>query len=198
MYPVIRPVKPEDAATILEIYAPYILETPVSFEETVPSVEEMASRIEKIRNDLPFLVCEIDGQIAGYAYASNHRNRSAYRWTKEMSVYIHPLFRRRRIGNALYSCVIEMLKYQGVKSVLAGITVPNPESTGFHEKFGFIKTAEFHATGFKLGQWHNVGWWELDLDPEMKSPSPRLIPFSVIPENIFSEIIRNGINIILL
>ncbi len=193
MYPVIRPVRTEDAASILAIYAPYILETPVTFEETVPDIKEMVSRIENLRNDLPFLVCEIDGQIAGYAYASNHRNRSAYRWTKELSVYVHPLFRRKNIGKALYSCIIELLKYQGVKSVLAGITVPNPESTGFHENFGFIKAAEFHATGYKLGQWHNVGWWEMDLNPGMKSPCLQLIPFSAISENTLGEIVRNGI-----
>jgi len=196
MNPTIRQVKPEDAADILAIYAPYITGSAVSFEETIPSVEEMVSRIESIRHELPFLVCEINGEIAGYAYATNHRNRSAYRWTKELSVYIHPDHRRHKAGKALYCCVTGILKYQGIRSVLAGITLPNPESVGFHEDFGFRKAAEFHQTGYKLGQWHSVGWWELDLSPQMAQPSPTPLPFSDIPFPVLDEITGHGIKMV--
>jgi len=188
MNPVIRPVRKEDAPAIVEIYAPYVLQTPVSFEEVVPSGEEMISRIERIAPFLPFLVCETNGKVVGYAYASDYRSRSAYRWIKELSVYIHPDFHRRGIGRALYSSVIRILRLQGVTSVLAGITVPNPESVGFHENFGFRKAGEFLANGFKAGQWHNVGWWELDLNPDRRIPCDRILPFVEMPENLLVEI----------
>lgn len=196
MSPIIRPARTNDARAILEIYAPFVLETPVSFEEVVPAPEEMVSRIEVIMRRYPCLVCEMDGRIAGYAYASVHRTRSAYRWTCESSVYVAPAFHRMKIGKALYYCLIELLRLQGIKLVLAGITLPNEESVGFHENFGFVKTAEFHATGFKLGKWHDVGWWELDLNPERESPVGQILSFSEIPEVALFEIFRKGIEII--
>jgi L-amino acid N-acyltransferase YncA len=192
----IRPARPDDAPAILEIYAPYVLNTPVSFEEVVPSSEEIVSRMEIILQQYPYLVCEIDGKIAGYAYASVHRTRASYRWTCESSVYVAPEFHRMKIGKALDFCLIECLRYQGIKLVLAGITVPNAESVGFHENFGFVKAAEYHATGFKLGKWHNVGWWELDLNPERKDPSAHVIPFQEILESRLADIFKKGIDLI--
>jgi phosphinothricin acetyltransferase len=189
----IRQVRPEDAAAILAIYAPYISGTPVTFEEIIPSVDEMATRIESIRYSSPFLVCESDGNIAGYAYATSHRNRSAYRWTRELSVYVHEDYRRKKIGSLLYNCTIRILRYQGIRMVLAGITIPNPESTLFHERFGFVKTAEFHEVGFKQGSWHTVGWWELDLNPGMKEPPGEVIPYCEIPPDVIKSIFREGI-----
>jgi L-amino acid N-acyltransferase YncA len=198
MSPVIRSVRKEDAPFILEIYAPYVLETPVTFEEIVPDVHEIVSRIEGIASQLPYLVCEMDGKVAGYAYASDFRSRAAYRWIKELSVYIHPDFRRRNIASALYSCIIHLLKYQGITTALACITVPNPESVNFHEKFGFRKVGEFEANGFKLGQWHNVGWWEMHLDPKQHIPCDQVIPVNDIPDIIRDKIIREGSEMILL
>ncbi len=194
----IRQAKPEDAAAILAIYAPYISGTPVTFEETIPSVNEMAARIESIRYDLPFLVCEADGNIAGYTYATNHRNRSAYRWTRELSVYVHPDYRRKKVGSLLYTCTTRILRYQGIRMVLAGITIPNPESTWFHESFGFVKTAEFHNVGFKQGNWHTVGWWELDLKPGMKEPPGEVIPYREIPSHVIGSVFREGIRELML
>jgi phosphinothricin acetyltransferase len=186
----IRQVKPEDATAILAIYAPYISGTPVTFEETIPSADEMAARIESIRHNLPFLVCEADGKIAGYAYATNYRNRSAYRWTCELSVYVHPEYRRKKVGTLLYNCATRILRYQGIRMALAAITIPNPESTRFHERFGFMKTAEFHQVGFKQGSWHTVGWWELDLNPGMKEPPVDVIPYYEIPLHVVRSIFR--------
>jgi L-amino acid N-acyltransferase YncA len=188
----IRPANYQDAEEILKIYAPFITNTPVSFEEIVPDPDEIIARIENTARELPYLVCVIDNEIAGYAYASNHRTRSAYRWTKELSVYIHPDFKRRKIGKALYYCVIEVLKYQGVCSLLAGITLPNPESIGFHENMGFSKVAELHATGFKLGKWYDVGWWELSLNPGKADPRENLIPFPEIPGTVIQRIAQKG------
>jgi len=184
-------VKISDAQEIRAIYAPYV-ETPVTFEESVPPVSEIVSRLKYITTHLPYLVCEIDGHIAGYAYATDFRTRSAYRWIKELSVYVHPEFRRKNIAQALYSCLIGLLKLQGITSALACITVPNPESVGFHEQFGFKKVGVFRANGFKLGQWHDVGWWELDLNPERNTPCDQPCSVHQIPELKKQEIFRKG------
>ena len=196
MNPIIRFAELRDAPAIREIYAPYVLETPVSFEEVVPTEEEMVARIEAVRDRLPYLVCETDGIIAGYAYASDYRTRSAYRWTKELSVYVRIEYHRHKIGWALYHCLVRMLRIQGVKLLLAGITIPNSESVGFHEKFGFSKAAEYLANGFKQGKWHNVGWWQMVLNPSDEAPAPQIIPVSEIPEINLSAIFLEGIKLI--
>jgi L-amino acid N-acyltransferase YncA len=198
MKAIIRSVRFDDAPAILDIYAPYVLETPVTFEEIIPNVNEIVSRIEGIASQLPYLVCEMDGKVAGYAYATDFRTRAAYRWIKELSVYIHPDFRRKNIASALYSCVVNLLKYQGVTTALACITVPNPISVSFHENFGFRKVGEFEANGYKLGQWHNVGWWEMHLDSGRKKPSEQIIPTGNIPDHVQHEIFSKGEELILL
>jgi L-amino acid N-acyltransferase YncA len=197
MKPTIRFATIADAPGILEIYAPFVF-TPVTFEETVPDVDEIASRIEAVSAKLPYLVCEIGSKTAGYAYAYDFRTRSAYRWIKELSVYVHPGFRRRNIATALYTCLIELLKCQGMTSVLACITVPNPESVNFHENFGFRKVGEFRANGYKLGQWHDVGWWELDLNPGRLDPCREPLPVHELPFPVRDEIFRNGEQMIFL
>ena len=175
----IRAVKEKDVDGILEIYAPFITGSVVSFEEEVPGPELMWNRISSITADLPFLICEHQKKVTGYAYASTHRVRQAYRWSKEVSVYVHPEYRKKGIASALYTALFEMLKYQGVVNLLAGITIPNPESVRFHEKMGFRKTGEFARIGFKFDAWHNVGWWELRLFPEETKPG-EIIPFPEI------------------
>jgi phosphinothricin acetyltransferase len=197
MKPLIRFATSTDAPGILEIYAPYV-STPVTFEETVPDVEEITSRIKAVSAKLPYLVCEIDGNITGYAYACDFRTRSAYRWIKELSVYVRPGYRRRNIARALYTCLVELLKCQGMTSVLACITVPNSESVNFHEDFGFLKVGEFRANGYKLGQWHNVGWWELDLNPDRSDPCPEPLSVHELAPHITNEIFRRGEQMIFL
>lgn len=189
--PHIRCAEQKDVAGILAIYAPFVAETPVSFETQVPAPSEMWGRISSILNELPYLVCEIDGKVAGYAYASNFRQQKAYEWSKEVSVYVAPEFRGRHIATGLYFSLIEILKKLGVANLLAGITVPNPASTTFHESLGFKKCGEYAGVGYKLGAWHSVGWWELRLIPENISPE-QLIFFSEIKDynfikNAFSE-----------
>ena len=175
----IRTARESDVEAILEIYSPFILKTAVSFEIKVPTKKDMWERISGILKDLPFLVCESEGKITGYAYASNHRQREAYRWSKEVSAYVHPDFRGKHIASGLYTSLIEILKKQGITNLLAGIALPNPGSIALHKKFGFRKIAEYTAVGFKLGKWHNVGWWELNLDPGFSEPK-EIIPFSEI------------------
>jgi phosphinothricin acetyltransferase len=189
--PHIRCATENDVDGILAIYGPFVAETPVSFETEIPSASEMWNRISSILTELPYLVCEIDGKIAGYAYASNFRQRKSYQWSKEVSVYVAPELRGRHIATGLYFSLIEILKKLGVANLLAGITVPNPASINFHESLGFRKCGEYTKVGYKLGVWHSVGWWELRLIPENISPQS-LISFSEIKDynfvkNTFSE-----------
>jgi phosphinothricin acetyltransferase len=191
----IRLAERGDVKGILEIYAPFITDTVVTFEEEVPSEESFWGRIQGIMAELPYLVCEIDGKIAGYAYASGYRSRASYRWAKEVSVYVHPDFRRRRVAHALYTSLNEMVRYQGIADLLAIITMPNEQSVGFHEQFGYRKCAEFAKIGYKMNQWLNVGWFELFIQDETEPPRERIIPLTeIIGLPVFGEAIGAGLN----
>jgi len=194
----IRLAEKKDVAGILEIYSPFILDTPVTFEEIVPDEDSFWERIEGIMAELPFLVCEIDGRIAGYAYASGYRSRASYRWTKEVSVYIHPDFYRRRVAQELYTSLNEMVRYQGVADLLAIITMPNESSVTFHEHCGYRKCGEFSKVGYKLEQWQNVGWFELFLQDETQAPKDRILPLNEITElPVFREALQKGMDVLI-
>lgn len=196
MKPIIRIAERRDVTGILEIYSPFILDTAITFEEIVPDEDSFWQRIQDILKELPFLVCEIDGRIAGYAYASGYRSRASYRWSKEVSVYIHPDFHRRKVAHALYTSLNEMVRHQGIANLLAIITMPNEPSVAFHEKFGYRKCAEFSKVGYKLHQWQNVGWFELFIQDENEVPREKILQFdefSVLPE--FQDAIQKGLNI---
>lgn len=166
----IRLARPEDAASILEIYAPFILNTSVTFETAIPTIENFEHRIILYQQDWPWLVCEIDETIAGYAYATKHRERAAYQWCAESSVYVREDFRNMGIAKRLYHALFSILKYQGCINVYAGITLPNTKSISFHEKQGFSKIADYKNIGYKSGAWHTVGWWQLQLNDYTNSP----------------------------
>ena len=168
----IRVATPGDAAGILAIYAPYIEQTSYTFETDIPSKEAFA---ERIRNNLlqwPWLVCEADGIITGYAYASRHRERTAYQWSTECSVYIHDNYQRFGIARVLYFALFEILQKQGFYNVYAVINLPNEKSVSLHEKMGFNWFATYEQVGYKLGQWKNVGWWRLILNQFGVEPAP--------------------------
>ena len=195
MNPKIRLAEKRDVPGILEIYSPFILETSVTFEEIVPDEDSFWERIQGILAELPYLVCEIDGRIAGYAYASAYRSRASYRWSKEVSVYVHPDFRRRKVADALYTSLNDIVRYQGIADLLAIITMPNEPSVTFHEHFGYRKCGEFSNVGYKLDQWQNVGWFELFLQDENKAPKDRIIPLNEVTGlPIFQEAIQKGMN----
>ncbi len=182
--PKIRLVTLDDAQEILEIYKPHI-DTAVTFEEDVPSLSDYKKRIGSILEDCPFLVCEINNQVVGYAYASEYRTRASYRWNREVTVYVRDGFFRRNIAGALYQALFEILRRQHVANVLAIITLPNEASIKFHESFGFKACAVFNKVGYKLNRWHQVGWWELSfIDDEEQIPQ-ETIPFSSIKETDF-------------
>lgn len=174
----IRLIREEDSAAVLDIYAPYVRETAVTFELEVPTVEVFWQRAQKNLEEAPFLVCEIDGKIAAYTYASRHRSRGAYQWTRELSVYVHPHYRKRKIATTLYLTIIQLLKLQNYRNALAGITMPNKASVDLHEQMGFELVGIYNNIGYKLGKAHQVGWWERTLIPS----SIPLVPIKLLKE----------------
>jgi phosphinothricin acetyltransferase len=168
----IRMASEADAGAIAGIYGPEVAATPISFELLPPSTAEMARRIAAVLRTAPWLVAEEAGQVLGYAYASPHHERAAYCWSVDVSVYIHAGQRGRRVGRALYTSLFALLLRQGFYTVHAGITLPNPASVALHERFGFRPIGVYAAVGFKLGAWHDVGWWQLPLRERVGQPAP--------------------------
>lgn len=172
----IEVAKTSDAGAMLEIYSPHVLDSAVSFETTVPTMREFEERIRDTLVKFPWLVCKIDGELVGYAYASAHRTRCAYDWSVEASVYVDSTRHRLGIASSLYSTLFQVLRKQGIINVYCGITLPNPASVAFHESIGFSKIGVYEKIGYKLGKWHDVGWWQLRLT-NVDKPS-QVIPFS--------------------
>jgi phosphinothricin acetyltransferase len=170
----IRLAASADAAGIAEIYRPIVVSTPTSFEYEPPDDREIRRRVEATLATLPWLVCEYQGGVVGYAYASPHRARPAYQWSVDTSVYIHSAFHRCGIGRGLYTSLFEILVAQGYFNAYAGITLPNPGSVGLHESVGFKPIGIYRNVGHKLGNWHDVGWWHLALRPLVESPRTTL------------------------
>ena len=159
----IRLARTEDAAAIRAIYAPYVLETAISFETEPPSVVEMADRIAGTMTSHPWLVDEHDGAIRGYAYASQHRTRAAYRWSADVAIYVAAGGHRQGLGRGLYRPLFDILRAQRFRAAFAGITLPNEASVGLHEALGFTPVGVYQGVGYKTGAWRDVGWWQLDL-----------------------------------
>jgi L-amino acid N-acyltransferase YncA len=169
---VIRPGRPDDAPGVQAIYAPIVEHTVISFEVDVPPVEEMRRRIEYTVPQLPWLVADAAGRVAGYAYAGEHQARQAYRWSVNVSVYLAEDARGRGLGRQLYGELFTSLRQLGYVSAFAGVTLPNPASVGLHESVGFEPIGTFPSVGFKHGRWHEVGWWRLLLTNPPEQPSP--------------------------
>lgn len=176
----IRLGTPADAEGVHAIYAPIVRETAISFELDPPTVEEMGERITATLRMHPWLVCEADGLVAGYAYASAHRSRAAYQWAADVSVYSHPGYHRRGLGRALYGALLEILRQQGFRQACAGIALPNPSSVALHEAMGFRPVGVYRDIGYKLAAWHSVGWWQAALDGPTGPPTPP-IPLPALP-----------------
>lgn len=155
----------KDAAGCLAVYGPFADNTPASFEDMAPTLAAFERRIALISRTHAFLVAEEDGQIAGFAYAGAHRERPAYRWTAESSVYLGDGHRGRGLGRALYEPLFALLAEQGFRTILAGITIPNPASVGLHRALGFEEIGVYRRIGWKAGGWRDVIWLELQLKP---------------------------------
>jgi phosphinothricin acetyltransferase len=158
-------------AAVRAIYEPFCGASVTSFEIVPPTVAEMQSRIRTITAQHPWLVCERDGEVRGYAYACAHRERAAYRWSVEVAVYLGEGQRRTGLGRALYTALFKILVRQGYFKAYAGVTLPNPASVGLHEAMGFTPVGIYRGVGYKLGAWRDVGWWQLALQPESAEPS---------------------------
>jgi L-amino acid N-acyltransferase YncA len=171
---VIRLAQPSDAKGIANIYAPIVASTAISFETEVPSESEMERRIVSTLAYAPWLVWEDGGEIAGYVYASRHRDRAAYQWSIDVTAYTDERHRRKGIGRALYTSLFALLRLQGFHAAHAGITLPNAGSVRLHESVGFRHVGIYPAVGFKLGAWHDVGWWQLRLRESVGRPAPPL------------------------
>ncbi len=163
---------PEDAPQMLAIYAPVVQNTAISFELKPPTEENFRRRISQTLQRLPWLVCESENRIAGYAYAAPFRSREGYQWSVEVSVYVAEEFRSRGIASALYTVLLDGLRILGYFNALAGISLPNSASVNLHERMGFRPVGAFPSVGFKLDEWHDVGFWRLSLRPHTTNPQP--------------------------
>ena len=190
----IRVAMAADAGQIQAIYAPIVRDTMISFEDEPPTAEEMAGRIAGTLSTHPYLVCEEDGRVLGYIYASVFRARAAYRWSVETTVYIDGRTRRAGVGRALYEALLPILRRQGFHSAFAGIALPNAGSIGLHETLGFRSVGVYQDVGFKHGQWRDVGWWRLPLSDGPPTAEP--LAFAALADEIeaiirLSSTIRN-------
>jgi phosphinothricin acetyltransferase len=166
----IRPANGDDARAVATIYRPYVTESAISFEDQPPTDEAMADRMASTIG--PWLVLERDGRVVGYAYGSKHRDRAAYAWSVDVSVYVDAAHHRAGIGRALYSSLLALLRLQGFYAAHAGITLPNVASVGLHESFGFRLVGVYAKVGYKRSAWHDVGWWQLPLRERKGEPAP--------------------------
>lgn len=177
----IRTATPADAPQLLHIYAPYVENTSITFEYMVPSVEEFAGRIRHTLEKYPYLAAEENGVLQGYAYASAFKERAAYDWSVETSIYVREGMEHKGIGTALYHALEELLAKQNICNLCACIAFPNPASIAFHESFGYKTVAHFHASGFKQHAWSDMIWMEKELCPHTIPPGP-FIPFPELQE----------------
>ena len=167
---VIREVQMEDAERLSEIYSHYVRNTAVSFEYDAPSAEEFRERIRNITKKYPYLVCEKDGYVVGYVYASAYSVREAYSWTAATSIYVDKDYRRQGIGKQLYKELEERLRKQGIINLLAGAAYCEKEdeyltqdSYRFHMKEGYEKVAHMKAIGKKFDRWYDLLWMQKKL-----------------------------------
>jgi L-amino acid N-acyltransferase YncA len=191
----IRLATAEDGAAIAAIYGPYCESTVISFEETAPSAEEMARRIAAIGATRPWIVLEDHTGLAGYAYASAHHERAAYRWSVSTAIYIGRNHHRRGAGRALYTTLFALLRALGYRQATAGITLPNPASVGIHAAFGFAPVGVYRRIGYKMGGWHDVGWYQVEIQPASERPAdPRSIRELVdMPE--WHDAVKRGLDL---
>ncbi|PLY04068.1 MAG: phosphinothricin acetyltransferase [Desulfuromonas sp.] len=162
----IRDAAPDDAAAIAAIYNPYILDTVITFEEHPVTEQVMAERIRTINRGYPWLVFEQNGLCLGYAYASAWKDRSAYRFSCETSIYLAAQAHGQGVGTRLYEALLDDLRRRGQRTAIACIALPNPASVALHEKLGFRKVGHFAAVGIKFSRSIDVGYWQHQLNPE--------------------------------
>lgn len=186
----IRTAVPEDAVALLEIYAPYVEHTAISFEYEVPSAEEFRERIVNRLENYPYLVAEVDGRMLGYAYTSPFVGRAAYGWSAETTIYLREDCRKMGVGRALYEALEKVSKAQNILNLNACIGYPQEEdeyltmnSVKFHEHMGYQIVGMFHNSGYKFGRWYHMVWME-KLIGEHKDKPKSVIPFRELSDNV--------------
>ncbi len=193
MPPAIRLVTGRDAERVHAIYAPIVRDTAISFELEIPTVSEVRRRILGTLEKFPWLVCEHDGDILGYCYAGPHRDRAAYQWSVDVSVYVQAEARRMGVGRAVYRSLFGLLALQGFYTAYAGITLPNPASVRLHESLGFRPIGVYGKVGYKLGGWHDVGWWYLPLQEQDGLPDPPVQLSGVVGSSAWDAAMDSGL-----
>jgi L-amino acid N-acyltransferase YncA len=189
----IRMATAADAGQIADVYAPAVTGTVISFEMEPPGVAEMRRRVTEALVTHPWLVAERDGEVAGYARAGRFKDRVAYQWSVETSVYIRTSAHRSGLGRALYGKLFDLLVLQGFYRAYAGVTLPNAASVGLHESLGFTPVGVYQAAGYKFGAWHDVGWWERGLQPLVADPpTPRAIT-EILGTVGYERVMRGGV-----
>jgi phosphinothricin acetyltransferase len=180
----LRLARPADAAAIQRIYAPYVEETAITFSTTPPSIAALEAKVEETLPQYPWVVAEHgaggdgaeDGDsVVGYAYAGPLREREAYQWTAELSVYVDEPAQGKGLGRRLYEALLALLERQGYASAYGVVTLPNPPSVALHESMGFEKVGHFDDVGYKHGAWHDVGWWRFTLSSPSAPEPPTAI-----------------------
>lgn len=184
----IRIAASRDIGALRNIYAQYIA-TPVTFEYTLPSLQDFAARVQGILSTYPYLAWEKNRQVLGYAYTHRQKEREAYQWNAELSIYLEPGYTAKSIGKKLYLTLMEILKLQGIKNVYGCVTIPNPRSDRLHESLGFRQLGIYCATGYKCGQWHDVARFEKELFSGNIEPHP---PISIwqSPKKQLSQVMQ--------
>lgn len=186
---IVRLARAGDAPAVAALYAPMVTATAISFELDPPDATEMERRIAATLPSLLWLVAEADGELRGFAYAARHRERAAYRWSVDVSVYVDPRRHRRGVGRALYLPLLVGLRALGYYAAHAGITLPNDASVGLHEALGFRAIGIYRAVGHKLGAWHDVGWWQLPLRERTGEPAPPRLPSELKREAAWNALV---------
>ena len=176
---VIRTATEADAGRMVDIYALFVSDSAVSFEAEAPTESEMAQRVRATLERYPWLVSVKDGAVTGYAYASEYMDREAYRWAVGSSVYVHEQHRGQGVGKALYTSLFACLRVFGYYNVYAGVTLPNAASVALHESVGFSPVGVYRHVGYKFGEWHDVGLWELALQERTGVPAAPRQPAEV-------------------
>lgn len=156
----VRTVTLNDVQELLDIYSYYVLNTTITFEYDTPSINEFTQRIQKITQKYPYLVATLDDEIIGYAYATSYKERAAYDWSVETTVYVKETYQGIGVGKALYTHLEHALKEMNIVNMLACITYPNPKSIEFHTKFGFEQVGHFHKVGYKFNEWRDIVWMQ--------------------------------------
>lgn len=192
---IIRNATKEDVATMLNIYKPYIEKTVVTFEYTVPSLKDFEERFFNITKQDAWIVCEIDKQIAGYAYSAPLFERAAFNWDTEFSIYLNENYHSKHIGTALYHCLLDIAKLQGYYNIYSLIESSNTPSIEMHKKFGFKEISVMNNIGFKHNAWRSLTWLLMQIH-EYDNPKSRPIPITNFSDNTLNQIYNNYASII--